>query len=104
MNGVGGALGTGCGYATLQGLIALTPPNTLPSDADLRLNFPILLFTIAATTLAGIAAVPGVSHVSVETATPLLGSNFNLHFSDRRGTRIHCSIASSVDWLSRDNA
>lgn len=49
----GGALGIGCGYAMLQGLIAVTPPDTLPSEADLRLNLPILLFTLAATTLAG---------------------------------------------------
>jgi putative ABC transport system permease protein len=49
----GGALGIGCGYAMLQGLVAVMPPNTLPSEADLRLNFPILLFTLAATTLAG---------------------------------------------------
>ena len=50
----GGALGVGAGYAMLQGLIAVMPPNTLPSEADLRLNLPILLFTLAATTLAGI--------------------------------------------------
>lgn len=30
------------------------PPDTLPSEADLRLNLPILLFTMAATTLAGL--------------------------------------------------
>ncbi|MBV8895309.1 MAG: ABC transporter permease [Acidobacteriaceae bacterium] len=52
--GGGGALGVACGYAMLQGLIAITPPDTLPSEADLRLNLPILLFTIAATTLAGL--------------------------------------------------
>jgi putative ABC transport system permease protein len=50
----GGALGVGAGYAMLQGLIAVMPPNTLPNEADLRLNFPILLFTLAATTLAGV--------------------------------------------------
>ena len=50
----GGALGVGAGYAMLQGLIAVMPPNTLPNEVDLRLNFPILLFTLAATTLAGI--------------------------------------------------
>jgi putative ABC transport system permease protein len=50
----GGALGIGCGYAMLQGLVAVMPPNTLPSEADLSLNFPILLFTLAATTLAGL--------------------------------------------------
>jgi hypothetical protein len=38
----------------LRGLIAVMPPFTLPTEADLRLNFPILLFTLAATTLAGL--------------------------------------------------
>ncbi|HKF47530.1 MAG TPA: ABC transporter permease [Terracidiphilus sp.] len=52
----GGALGIGVGYAMLQGLIAAMPRNTLPSEADLRLNIPILLFTIAATTVAGLLA------------------------------------------------
>ncbi|MGC1298038.1 MAG: ABC transporter permease, partial [Alloacidobacterium sp.] len=50
----GGALGVGVGYAMLHGLIAVMPEGTLPSEADLRLNFPILLFTLGATTLAGL--------------------------------------------------
>ena len=52
----GGALGVGVGYAMLKGLVAAMPPNTLPTEADLRLNIPILLFTLAATTLAGLLA------------------------------------------------
>jgi len=52
----GGALGVGVGYAMLQGLIAVMPKNTLPNEADLRLNIPILLFTLGATTLAGLLA------------------------------------------------
>src|ERR1700723_3779570 len=52
----GGVLGVGVGYAMLQGLIAAMPPNTLPNEADLRLNLPILLFTLGATTLAGLLA------------------------------------------------
>jgi putative ABC transport system permease protein len=51
---LGGLLGIGAGYAMLRGLIAVMPPFTLPTEADLRLNFPILLFTLAATTLAGL--------------------------------------------------
>jgi predicted permease len=51
---VGGVLGTGLGYGMLQGVLAVTPPNTLPSEADFRLNLPVLLFTLAVTTLAGI--------------------------------------------------
>lgn len=50
----GGLLGVGVGYGMLRGLIAVMPEGTLPSEAELRLNFPILLFTLAATTLAGL--------------------------------------------------
>jgi putative ABC transport system permease protein len=52
----GGLLGIGVGYAMLRGLIAVMPRGTLPNEADLRLNIPILLFTLAATTLAGLLA------------------------------------------------
>jgi putative ABC transport system permease protein len=52
----GGMLGVAVGYGMLQGLIALMPPDTLPYEADLRLNVPILLFTLAMTTLAGVVA------------------------------------------------
>jgi predicted permease len=52
----GGALGVGVGYAMLKGLVAAMPPNTLPTEADLRLNIPILLFTLAATTMSGVLA------------------------------------------------
>ena len=52
----GGALGVGVGYAMLQGLVAAMPPGTLPSEADLHLNIPILLFTLLATTIAGLLA------------------------------------------------
>jgi predicted permease len=51
---VGGALGVGVGYAMLHGFMAAMPENTLPSEADLSLNFPVLLFTLGATTLAGL--------------------------------------------------
>jgi putative ABC transport system permease protein len=50
----GGLLGIGVGYAMLQGLMAIMPRGTLPDEADLHLNLPILLFTLAATTLAGL--------------------------------------------------
>lgn len=50
----GGILGIGVGYAMLRALIAIMPLNILPIEADLSLNLPILLFTVAATTLAGL--------------------------------------------------
>jgi putative ABC transport system permease protein len=50
----GGVLGVVVGYAMLRGLIAMMPQGTLPSEADLTLNLPVLLVTVAATTLAGV--------------------------------------------------
>lgn len=50
----GGLLGVGVGYVMLQGLMAIMPRGTLPDEADLHLNLPILLFTLAATTFAGL--------------------------------------------------
>jgi putative ABC transport system permease protein len=52
----GGALGVGFGYAMLRGLIAAMPQGTLPAEADLRLNIPILLFTFAVATFSGLLA------------------------------------------------
>jgi putative ABC transport system permease protein len=52
----GGALGVGVGYGMLEGLIAVMPRDTLPWEAKLTLNIPILLFTLGATTVAGLLA------------------------------------------------
>jgi putative ABC transport system permease protein len=52
----GGLLGVGVGYGMLEGLIVVMPRDTLPYEATLRLNVPILLFTLLATTLAGLLA------------------------------------------------
>ena len=52
--GIGGALGVALAWALLQVIMALMPPDALPSEADVRLNIPVLLFTLGATMLAGI--------------------------------------------------
>ena len=51
---IGGVLGVGVGAAVLRWLVVSMPRNTLPSEADLSLNLPILLFTFVATTFAGL--------------------------------------------------
>lgn len=50
----GGILGVGLAYAMLRGLIAAMPQDTLPSEADVRLNLSVLLVTLAATTISGL--------------------------------------------------
>jgi putative ABC transport system permease protein len=50
---LGGALGIGLGWAIIKVMMAEMPPYTLPSEADVTLNIPVLLFTLIATTIAG---------------------------------------------------
>jgi putative ABC transport system permease protein len=51
---IGGLLGVGVGWLALRGLVAIMPQGTLPSEADLTLNVPILLFSFGVSTLAGL--------------------------------------------------
>src|SRR6202047_946001 len=51
---IGGALGIGLAWGLLKVIMAMIPQFTLPSEADVRLNIPVLLFTLAATMLAGV--------------------------------------------------
>jgi putative ABC transport system permease protein len=50
----GGALGALSSVWILQGILAILPRFALPAEADPRLNLPVLLFTLAATALAGL--------------------------------------------------
>jgi putative ABC transport system permease protein len=52
---LGGILGIVAGWAMLGGLVAATPPNTLPPEADVRLKVPILLIMFCSATLSGVA-------------------------------------------------
>jgi predicted permease len=51
---LGGGIGVALGWALLRGIQAIMPRGTLPSEASLTLNLPILLFTLAASTLSGL--------------------------------------------------
>jgi putative ABC transport system permease protein len=52
--GIGGVLGVGLASLLLDGLVAMMPPFTLPSEADVRLNVPVLLFTLLVSMLSGV--------------------------------------------------
>ncbi len=52
--GAGGVAGVVLGILLLRCIVALMPPGTLPSEAALQLNIPILSVTAAATILVGI--------------------------------------------------
>lgn len=55
MLAIGGSLlGVAVGYAMLKGFLLVMPAGTLPAQADLRLNLPVLAFTLALATIAGV--------------------------------------------------
>jgi putative ABC transport system permease protein len=53
---IGGAAGVALGWAILKLFVTYLPQNALPSEADIGLNVPVLLFTLGATMLAGLIA------------------------------------------------
>jgi putative ABC transport system permease protein len=50
----GGALGVGLSSIILQGIVAIMPPDTLPYEADLTLNVPVLVFTVLVSAVSGV--------------------------------------------------
>ena len=50
----GGALGIALAFWLTHGIMALVPPNTLPSEADVRMSMPVLLFTLSVSLLSGV--------------------------------------------------
>jgi putative ABC transport system permease protein len=52
--GIGGALGVALASVLLDVILATMPPYTLPLEADVRLNVPVLLFTLGASLLCGV--------------------------------------------------
>jgi len=51
---VGGAAGIGIAKAILKGILVMIPVDTLPPEADVRLNLPVLLFMLAAAILSAV--------------------------------------------------
>jgi putative ABC transport system permease protein len=54
LSAIGGVLGIVLAWAMLRVIVVMMPPFTLPSEADVRLNLPVLFFTLAASLLSGI--------------------------------------------------
>jgi putative ABC transport system permease protein len=53
---MGGALGVGLAVGLLEVIVALLPPYTLPTEVEITLNVPVLLFTLGACVLSGLLA------------------------------------------------
>jgi putative ABC transport system permease protein len=51
---IGGVLGVVLAQILLDGILAMMPANTLPTEADVQLNLPVLLFTFAVSVGSGV--------------------------------------------------
>jgi putative ABC transport system permease protein len=51
---VGGAFGVGLAWMLLKVIVVLLPQYSVPTEADIRLNVPVLFFGLGATILAGV--------------------------------------------------
>lgn len=69
----GGVLGIGVGYATMAALRAAVPPFSLPSEANVVMDFRVLLFTLAISVLTGIifGLVPAFAATKVNLSVSL---------------------------------
>src|SRR5207245_10631087 len=51
---IGGVLGISLAWGLLKVIVAMIPPFTLPSEADFRLNLPVLFFSLSASVVCGV--------------------------------------------------
>jgi putative ABC transport system permease protein len=75
---IGGVIGVGLAAALLRVVVVLLPQYSIPTEADIRLNAPVLLFSLGATILAGVLC---------GCAPALQVSSFNLNDSLKEGGR-----------------
>jgi putative ABC transport system permease protein len=54
LSSIGVILGISLAWGLLKGIVALIPQFSLPSEADIRLNMPVLFFSLAASLLCGV--------------------------------------------------
>ena len=85
----GGLIGVGVGWLALRGLLYVMPQGTLPSEADLSLNVPVLLFSFGASVLAGLlfGCAPAWYATNVEPGEALKEGGRTGSSAGRRGLR-----------------
>ena len=85
---VGGAA-AGClfSYAGIKGLVALIPDGLIPREAQIRLNMPVLLFSLAAAALSALifGLAPALQTAKKDLVEPLKDSGKGVSGGFRRG-------------------
>lgn len=98
----GGSLGVGVAYAGLKGIVAAVPPDTIPDEAVISINAPVLAFTlglsIAAALVFGLAPALHVSGRDVTSPLKESGRGAMSSLSQRilRSTLVIAEVALSL--------
>ncbi|MBV9265173.1 MAG: ABC transporter permease [Acidobacteriaceae bacterium] len=76
--GIGGICGIGLGWVLMKLATVLLPQKIMPIETDIRMSWPVLLFTLVATVISGIlfGCAPGIQSLRV-----------NLHDALKQGSR-----------------
>ena len=87
--GIGGILGILLSWMLLKVIAAMLPPGTLSSEADIRLNGPVLLFTLGITILSGLlfGSAPALQTKKVDLNDSLKQGGRSALSSGRHGLR-----------------
>jgi len=102
---MGAVAGCGLAWAELKGLMALLPQFTFPDEADIRLNTPVLLATLAAAVLTAVifGLFPAFSAASKdlnETLKTTGRGNSGFRRGRMRNALIVCEVALSLVLLA----
>ena len=99
---VGGAVGVLLAWAGLRGIIAVVPPNTIPDEARIALNAPVLGFTLAVSVVVSLlfGLAPALHLAGRDLLTPLKeagrGVSGGLRQRLMRGALVVAEVALSV--------
>ena len=87
----GGAAGVLLAYAGLRGIIAVVPPNTIPDEAQITLNGPVLLFTLAVSVVVSLlfGVAPAFQLVGRDLLTPLREAGRGVSYRNLRSSYGH---------------
>lgn len=86
---IGGVLGVSLAWAMLKVILAILPPFSIPTEADVRLNVTVLFFSLAATLLAGVlcGCAPAWQSSRWNLSDALKDGGRSSHVAGRHGLR-----------------
>ena len=96
--GAGCALGVALAYWSVQAVLALVPPNTIPDESEVRLNAPVLVFALVISALTSVAfgLAPALHACTCELANSLRDAGRGLSTSLRQAFLRKALVVSEV--------